>query len=297
MSNILFDTSLLAIDALVDQPGYSVADNATAQDVPVQPSPTPRHPDIPQADPDLFEIKSRIEQTPRMQAINQIDDHDSVVTTIPKRNARRKRKTARSTNEPVKFQAIGAKDPSRQKIKTCDLVGIEAFKSLDAVTPLPTPMLNIPPSSFQNGRLVVRKFRSSMLAGLKRTIILGAPGGGKSHTMRHFMYRLRKFYASVLVINPSETSNMMYSQCIPSLYVHNIFDTKICNRLINRQSMAVSTSVKNPTSLFILDDCTENIATLCSAGMRILWLRGRHLGNAIGTREMPQQLPVFHHGC
>lgn len=296
MSNILFDTSLIAIDALGDNDA-----DTTHSPMFYPPTTADIHPNIPEPLTETFEIKSKTEQAPSAYT-DKTSDEDISITYRPARSPRGKRNARTTSNSPPQKRHRKGKmahvPPSLQHVNTPptkteivkitrpqkkDLVGIEAFKYVDAITPIPTPMSNIPPSSFGNNRLVVRKFRSSMLAGLKRTIILGAPGGGKSHTLRHFMYRLRKFYASVLVINPSESSNMMYSHCIPSLYVHNIFDTKICNRLINRQSMAVASSVKNPTALFILDDCTENIATLCSPGMRILWLRGRHLGNAMGN--------------
>lgn len=181
--------------------------------------------------------------------------------------------------------------PQRQDFPVLD--GIEAFKSLDAMSFIPRVPADYPKSDISNGVLVVPRFQPMMLVGCKRTLILGMPGGGKSHTLLWLVYELREFYGAFVAVNPSENSNQLYSSCLPNIYCHNVFDSKLCNRIVNRQSMAVG-ELHNPMTLFIMDDCTEAQATLACPAMRIMWLRGRHIGAAvIAASQYTVQLPTF----
>jgi hypothetical protein len=104
---------------------------------------------------------------------------------------------------------------------------------------------------------------------------------------------MRNFYGAFVAINPSENSNQLYSSCLPNVYCHNIFDSKLCNRIVNRQSMAVGT-MHNPTTLLIMDDCVGSRPVLSCPAMQIMWLRGRHIGCAIiAASQYTVQLPPF----
>jgi hypothetical protein len=200
------------------------------------------------------------------------------------------------TNYPVRLPGTKDVGKTRHPLPRSweQLNSIDDFKSVDAESLKPYPIMGTPRSSLKEGNLYIRKLRSRMLVGLKRTLIIGAPGGGKSYTLRSILYKMRKFYGAVMAINPSESSNQWYSGMIPALHVHNVWDYKLLNKFVNRQSMAVSTAIHNPAALLVFDDVTEGQNMLINPAMRTLWLRGRHLGAAIlAARQYTTQLPTF----
>jgi hypothetical protein len=196
------------------------------------------------------------------------------------------------SREPLTHTVGRVKNPLPPEWDQHNLNGIHAYRKIDSAACEPHPIVGLPISSFERGKLVVRRLRTRMLVGYKRIAIIGSPGSGKSYLLKSLLFQLRRFYASVVVINPSEQSNGAFGQIVSPLHIHTTFENSTLTRIVNRQSIATANGTNNPSLLLVLDDVTTKSNAFDTEVMRTLTLRGRHLGVAsIFTAQFSLMMP------
>jgi hypothetical protein len=197
------------------------------------------------------------------------------------------------TRDTLTYNIGKVKNPLPPEWDSQNLSGIHAYRKIDSVACEPHPIAGLPISSFERGKLVVRRLRTRMLVGYKRIAIIGSPGSGKSFLLKSLLFQMRRFYASVVVINPSEQSNGAFGSIVSPLHIHTTFENTTLTRIVNRQSIATANGTKNPSLLLVLDDVTTKSNTFDTEVLRTLTLRGRHLGVAsIFTAQFSLMMPT-----
>ena len=150
--------------------------------------------------------------------------------------------------------------------------------------------LDAPPSA-TDGRPVrklgLRKFDMSKVRDDSVVIMLGKRNTGKSFLIRDLLYHKREFPIGT-VISGTEGANSFYSKHVPSLFIHEEFNSNILANVLKRQQLltkhiAKEVEVKGRSDLdrrtfVLMDDCLYDNKWVSDKYVRSLFMNGRHYG-------------------
>ncbi len=111
--------------------------------------------------------------------------------------------------------------------------------------------------------------------GGSKIVIIGKPGTGKTTLISNLLYHKKHIYPTGLVISGTEDSNGHYSKIFPSTFVYNKLEKDIIDNYIKRQKIAKK-YLKNPWSVLLLDDCTDDPRLFNDPLFQGLFKNGRH---------------------
>ena len=111
--------------------------------------------------------------------------------------------------------------------------------------------------------------------GGSKIVIIGKPCTGKTTLITDLLYHKKHIYPTGLVFSGTEDSNGHYSQIFPSTFVYNKLDNDVLENFIKRQKLARD-NIKNPWSVLLLDDCTDDPRIFNDPLFQGLFKNGRH---------------------
>ena len=111
--------------------------------------------------------------------------------------------------------------------------------------------------------------------GGSKIVVIGKPGTGKTTLITDILYHKKHIYPTGLVFSGTEDSNGHYSKIFPSTFVYNKLDNEILENFIKRQKLARD-NIKNPWSVLLLDDCTDDPRIFNDPLFQGLFKNGRH---------------------
>lgn len=111
--------------------------------------------------------------------------------------------------------------------------------------------------------------------GGSKIVVIGKPGTGKTTLITNILYHKKHIYPTALAISGTEDSNGHYSKLFPSTFVYNKLDTEVINNFIKRQKLSKK-YIKNPWSVLLLDDCTDDPKIFNDPIFQGLFKNGRH---------------------
>ena len=111
--------------------------------------------------------------------------------------------------------------------------------------------------------------------GGSKIVVIGKPGTGKTTLITDLLYHKKHIYPTGLVFSGTEDSNGHYSKIFPSTFVYNKLDNDVLESYIKRQKLARD-NIKNPWSVLLLDDCTDDPRIFNDPLFQGLFKNGRH---------------------
>lgn len=111
--------------------------------------------------------------------------------------------------------------------------------------------------------------------GGSKIVVIGKPGTGKSTLITSLLYHKKHIFPTGLVFSGTEDSNGHYSKIFPSTFVYSKLDSKVIENYVERQKHNKNT-LKNPWSILLLDDCTDDPRIFNDPLYQGLFKNGRH---------------------
>jgi hypothetical protein len=96
------------------------------------------------------------------------------------------------------------------------------------------------------------------VGGSKITII-GKPGTGKSMLIKHLLYSKKHLIPVGTVFSGTEDTNSFYSDIFPDLFIYEQYNEEAVNNIFKCQKIKKKYNIPNPWSVFIMDDCMDDI--------------------------------------
>jgi ABC-type dipeptide/oligopeptide/nickel transport system ATPase component len=125
-------------------------------------------------------------------------------------------------------------------------------------------------------RLRVKRFDPATLKPHRIIIVVGKRGTGKSVMQRDLMSHMANLVDFGLAMTPTEETVAMFRQHLPDTWIYNGFSATKLDQMITLQRELIQKN--HHRSLFIImDDCMYDKKVLKGAGMRDLFMNGRHL--------------------
>lgn len=135
--------------------------------------------------------------------------------------------------------------------------------------------------------LKLRKFDMRMIKDDSVVVMLSKRGCGKSILIKDMM----SYHTDIplaMVISPTEEANGFFGDFVPNIFLHDEYDPKRMESLINRQKRVIrqikreksmyGTCNIDPRAFIIMDDCMYNAASWNrDSNIRYLFLNGRHV--------------------
>jgi len=98
---------------------------------------------------------------------------------------------------------------------------------------------------------------------------------GKTYLIKSLLYKKSHIIPVGLIISGTEDSNQSFSEIFPSSFIYNSYSKEHIEEFIKRQKIAKQ-HIKNPWSLLLLDDCTDDPKIFNTPLQQGLFKRGRH---------------------
>jgi hypothetical protein len=139
--------------------------------------------------------------------------------------------------------------------------------------------------------LQFKRFNMSWIKPDKICVLIGKRATGKSVLTKDLLFHQRTIPVGT-VISPSEKLNKFYSDIIPPLFIHDEYSQELITKVLERQTMAVTSKLPNPYAFLILDDCLFDNSWQKSKIMREIFMNGRHYCiMVIITMQYPLGIP------
>lgn len=117
-------------------------------------------------------------------------------------------------------------------------------------------------------------------------VLIGRRDTGKSFLVRDLLYYHQNIPIGT-VISGTEAGNGFYSSHVPKLFIHDEYSTVIVENVLKRQKAVIKqikkekaaykkTSIGDPRTFCILDDCLYDSSWSKDKMMRLLFMNGRH---------------------
>lgn len=111
--------------------------------------------------------------------------------------------------------------------------------------------------------------------GGSKIVVIGKGGTGKTTLIKSILYHKKHIFPMALVISGTEESNHSFSRNICPDYIYDTYDEDLITNFITRQK-AAKKHLKNPWSVLILDDCTDDPKIFNRKIQLDLYKNGRH---------------------
>ena len=135
--------------------------------------------------------------------------------------------------------------------------------------------------------LRLSKFNMNMIPDDAVALFIGRRGTGKSWLIKDLMWHKQKFPIGT-VISGTEGANAFYSTIVPSLFIHEEFNSSIISNVLKRQDMLTKQirkeealrggSALDRRSFIVMDDCMYDNRWITDKYIRSLFMNGRHFG-------------------
>ena len=149
------------------------------------------------------------------------------------------------------------------------------------------PTLSEPVNNRPTLSLRLSKFSMNMIPDDAVVLFIGRRGTGKSWLIKDLMYQKRSIPIGT-VISGTESANAFYSSIVPSLFIHEEFNSAIISNVLRRQDALTKQirkelEVRGSSSLdrrafIVMDDCMFDTKWLNDKYIRSLFMNGRHFG-------------------
>ena len=149
------------------------------------------------------------------------------------------------------------------------------------------PNMNEPASSRPTLSLRLSKFSMNMIPDDAVVLFIGRRGTGKSWLIKDLLWNKQKIPIGT-VISGTESANAFYSTIVPSLFIHEEFNSNIIGNVLKRQDTITKQirkeqEIRGSSSLdrrafVVMDDCMFDTKWLNDKYIRSLFMNGRHFG-------------------
>jgi hypothetical protein len=156
--------------------------------------------------------------------------------------------------------------------------------SLSSILP---SMSTEPIASRPTVNLRLSKFNMSMIPDDSVVLFIGKRNTGKSWLIKDLLWQKQKFPIGT-VISGTEGANAFYSTIVPSLFIHEEFNSAVIANVLRRQD-AITKQIRKEKELrggsaldrrafVVMDDCLYDNRWISDKYIRSLFMNGRHYG-------------------
>ena len=135
--------------------------------------------------------------------------------------------------------------------------------------------------------LRLSKFNMNIIPDDSVVLFIGRRGTGKSWLIKDLMWEKRRIPIGT-IISGTESANSFYSSIVPSLFIHQEFDSGIISNVLRRQD-AITKQIRKEEetrgsssldrrAFIVMDDCMFDTKWLHDKYIRSLFMNGRHFG-------------------
>ena len=149
------------------------------------------------------------------------------------------------------------------------------------------PNMNESTSARPTLSLRLSKFNMTMIPDDAVVLFIGRRGTGKSWLIKDLLWNKQKIPIGT-VISGTESANAFYSTIVPSLFIHEEFNSNIISNVLKRQDAITKqirkeqesrgSSALDRRAFIVMDDCMFDTKWLNDKYIRSLFMNGRHFG-------------------
>ncbi len=149
------------------------------------------------------------------------------------------------------------------------------------------PTMSEPVAARPTVNLRLSKFNMAMIPDDCVVLFIGRRGTGKSWLIKDLLWYKQKFPIGT-VISGTEGANAFYSSIVPSLFIHEEFNSTIISNVLKRQDALIKqmrkekelrgSSAIDHRSFICMDDCLYDNKWIGDKYVRSLFMNGRHYG-------------------
>ena len=165
--------------------------------------------------------------------------------------------------------------PAASAANSAQLSSILPSMSADAISARPKVSLKL------------SKFAMTMIPDDAVIVFIGRRGTGKSWLIKDLMWHKQNFPIGT-VISGTEGANAFYSTIVPSLFIHEEFNSNIISNVLKRQD-AITKQIRKEKeargasgldrrAFIVMDDCMYDNKWVSDKWIRSLFMNGRHYG-------------------
>jgi hypothetical protein len=135
--------------------------------------------------------------------------------------------------------------------------------------------------------LRLSKFNMTMIPDDNVVIFIGRRGTGKSWLIKDLLWHKQRIPLAT-VISGTESANSFYSSIVPSLFIHEEFNSMIISNVLKRQDFVTKqirkeqelrgASALDRRHIVVMDDCMYDNKWISDKYIRSLFMNGRHFG-------------------